>query len=92
LPSIGRRKPNGPENIFKLFVNWRHPRSSAKQDAAARLEGTIADLRKKQEAAEKRLPELRSASTRAWGEVKAGIDKAMEDLRKAYENAKSHLE
>lgn len=78
--------------LSKRIDELKAKAKTAKQDAAAKLEGTIAELKKKQEAAEKRLPELGSATSKAWGEVKGGADKAMDELKKAYESAKSHFE
>jgi archaellum component FlaC len=79
-------------DLSKQIDQLKETAKTAKQDVAARLEGTIAKLKKQQEAAEKKLPELRSATSKAWGEVKSGVDKAVDDLKKAYDSAKSHFE
>ncbi len=78
--------------LSKRIDELKGKAKTAKQEAAAKLEGTIAELKKKQEAAEKQLPEVGSATSKAWVEVKAGADKAMDELKKAYESAKSHFE
>jgi translation initiation factor 2 alpha subunit (eIF-2alpha) len=50
------------------------------------------DLKRKQEAASKRLQELGSSSSEAWEEVKAGTEKAFGELQKAYSNAAQKFE
>ncbi len=46
-------------------------------------------LRERQAAAEKRLGELRSSTYQAWSEMKDGVEKAVAELKKAYEGAAS---
>ena len=80
------------DELSKQIDQLKEKAKTVKQDAVAKLESTIEELKKKQQVAEERLPELRSATSKAWVEVKAGVDKAMDDLKKAYEKAKSHFE
>jgi len=47
------------------------------------------ELRRKQAEASKRLEELKAASGEAWGEFKQGLDRACEDLAKAFDELKS---
>src|SRR5688572_7936768 len=49
----------------------------------------VEDLKIKQEAALKRVNEIRSCSEEAWCELKPGLDRAFEDLRMAWEELKT---
>ncbi len=64
---------------------------TAKQDAVVKLQAQMEALKKQKEVAEQKLSELRSSTSNAWGEVKDGVDKAMDNLKKAYENARSYF-
>ncbi len=64
-----------------------------KADAEAKLEyyKQIEDLRTKQEAAQKKLTELKSTGEAAWEDLKAGIDLAWSSLGEAVKSAKSRF-
>ncbi len=56
-----------------------------------KLNEAIADLQKKRASAGQRFDELKSASARAWEDLKVGIEAAMDDLENACERAASHF-
>lgn len=56
-----------------------------KGEALVALQSKMEDLKEKQKVAESKVQELRSASTQAWENVKAGAEKAFQDLKKAYD-------
>jgi predicted ATP-binding protein involved in virulence len=64
-----------------------------KADAQARLEyyKKIEELRTKQEAAQKKLTELKAAGEDAWEDLKAGIDLAWGSLGEAVKSARSRF-
>jgi len=45
------------------------------------------DIRARQREAQERLGELRQASGRAWGQLQTGVDRALDDLREAVDDA-----
>jgi hypothetical protein len=59
--------------------------------ARAKVRGQIEDLRPLQDAARKKLGEMRKAGGEAWGDLHAGAEAALEELRKAVEAAGSRL-
>ncbi len=60
-------------------------------EAQKKIEAGLADLKVKQEQATKKLQEVGSSSGSAWEKLKAGLDKAVSDLQKAYNDASSHF-
>ncbi len=64
---------------------------AAEADAQLDYYKEIEDLRAKQEAAGKKLDELKSAGDDTWEDVKAGIDNAWESLSSAIKSAKSRF-
>ena len=61
------------------------------EDAKERAEQQLTALREKRDEVSEKLKELGSSSGDAWKQVKSGINAAMEDLSKAYENAVAEL-
>ena len=64
-----------------------------KADAEAKLEyyKQIEDLRTKQEAAQKKLTELKASGESAWEDLKAGIDLAWKSLGESIKSARSRF-
>jgi chromosome segregation ATPase len=64
-----------------------------KADAEAKLEyyKQIEDLRTKQEAAQKKLTELKAAGESAWEDLKSGIDLAWTSLGESIKSARSRF-
>lgn len=56
-------------------------------DAEKKYPDKFDALRAKQDAAKKRVAELGKAKDEAWDELKVGADKALDDLKDAWENA-----
>jgi chromosome segregation ATPase len=56
-------------------------------DAKAKAEQQLTALRQKQDEVSEKLKELGSSSESAWGQIKSGIEAAMEDLGNAYKKA-----
>ena len=73
------------EDIEKLKVKA----DKAEADVKARYGKQVDELKVKQEAAKKKLDELKHSSEDAWEELKTGIDKAWHDLRDGVKSAAS---
>ncbi len=63
----------------------------AKEGAKEEYQKQVEALRTKLESAKKKLQVLKDAGEETWEEVKKGVDKAGDDLKKAVENAVSRL-
>jgi len=79
------------DDVSKKINELKDKAQSATGDARAKIESTIATLKVQQEAAGKKLQELRSSTGAAWGEMKTGMSKAVDELHKAYEDAAKHF-
>jgi hypothetical protein len=55
------------------------------------LQGSIAELEKKKEAAKGKLEELRSSTDAKWSQAKAGVNSALDELKQSYHKARSSL-
>jgi chromosome segregation ATPase len=82
---------NTLDDVSKDIDKLKEKAQSATGDARAKIDSTIATLKAQQETATKKLQELRSSTGAAWGEMKTGMSKAADDLRKAYEDAAKHF-
>ncbi len=51
----------------------------------------IKEVREQQAAAEKKLSELKDSTAQAWQEMRGGMERAISDVKKAYENAASYF-
>jgi hypothetical protein len=49
----------------------------------------IEELRKRQKTTRRKLQKLKGTGEEAWGELKVGLDKALEDLKEAFDRSKS---
>ena len=56
-------------------------------DAKAKAEQQLTALRQKRDKVSEKLKELSSSGGKAWGQLKSGIDAAMDDLGNAYKKA-----
>ena len=54
--------------------------------AREKIQGQVEDLRAKQELARRKLQEMKKTGGEAWEDLRAGAERAMDDLRKAVEN------
>ena len=55
------------------------------------LDQQMAELERKRDIAHQKLERLETSSQEAWGDMKSGIDAAMDDLEAAYQQAASHF-
>ncbi len=62
-----------------------------KEDAKREFNEDMKELQKKEEAANRKLKELKSASTKTWEKTKAEMDKAIGELDKQYDKIMSRF-
>jgi len=79
------------DRMQQQIDHLRAKAAQAKTEAQAELNKAIAEPQKRKDAAGKKLQELESASEKAWGNLKSGLNSAMEDLEKSYKRALSHF-
>jgi Skp family chaperone for outer membrane proteins len=84
---IDRRIQEWGEEIEKL----RGKAETLGAGARARLQAQADELKALQETAKKKLSRMRKAGGEAWGDLHAGAEQALEELRKGYEAAASKL-
>lgn len=82
---------NTLDDVSKDIDKLKDKAQSATGDARTKIDSTIATLKAQQETATKKLQELRSSTGAAWGEMKTGMSKAVDELHKAYEDAAKHF-
>lgn len=63
----------------------------AQAETREKAELQIQELKKKKAALEEKLKELKQSSAGAWNDVKAGLEKAVDALKKAYDQALSNF-
>ncbi|MBI1179272.1 MAG: hypothetical protein GC201_01860 [Alphaproteobacteria bacterium] len=63
----------------------------ASTEARSQIESQMAILRARRDETRARLEELRRASEDAWGDLRAGLEKARDDLAEALRTAASRL-
>lgn len=66
-----------------------HKAESYKDDAKVQADQALSALREQRDKAKERFEEVKKASAEVWKDVKAGFASAMDELEKAFENAKS---
>ncbi len=71
----------------KMMEKLKEQAKTAQGEAYTKIQSSIATLKKQQDAAEKKLQELRASSGTVWGKLKTGMGKAVDDLHKAYSDA-----
>ncbi|HEX9191644.1 MAG TPA: hypothetical protein VF847_06070 [Candidatus Deferrimicrobiaceae bacterium] len=84
---IDRRIQEWGEEIEKL----RGKTETLGAGARAKLQGQIEELKGLQKTAKEKLSRMRKAGGEAWGDLHAGAEQALEELRKGYESAASKL-
>lgn len=73
--------------IEELRLRAESSAANAKQDVRRR----ISDLREKRTAAQLKLDELKSSTRDAWGDLKTGVDRSLEDVEESYKDALSRF-
>jgi len=79
------------DDLSKKIDQLKEQAKNYKGEAQAKIEAGLADLKEKQDQAKQKLQEVGSSTSAAWEQVKAGVDKAVADLQKAYNDASSYF-
>jgi hypothetical protein len=79
------------DDFSKKMDQLKEQAKNYKGEASTKIEAGIADLKTKQDQAKQKLQEVGSSTGAAWDDMKAGLDKAVADLQKAYNDASSHF-
>lgn len=64
----------------------------ASEKTKAETEKKVQELEKQKEAAGKKLNVLKSAGAEVWGDLKSGMNKTLDDLKKSYKRALARLD
>ncbi len=67
------------------------PPAGLKEDVKAKFDEQTKNLREKKQVVQSKLEQLQASGGKAWEDLKAGMDAAMEDLDKSYQDAVSHF-
>jgi hypothetical protein len=70
---------------------WKAKTKKMEKKAKVEAEKQLNALSKRKAAVSKRLKALKTKSGKAWEDLKAGTDSAMEDLRKAFDEVRSRF-
>jgi len=79
------------DDLSKKIDQLKEQARNYKGEASTKIEVGMADMKTKQDQAKQKLQEIGSSSGAAWDDMKAGLDKAVTDLHKAYNDASSHF-
>ena len=79
------------DDLSKKTDQLKEQAKVAKGEALTKIQAALADLKVKQDQAKQKLQELGSSTGAAWEQVKTGVDKAVADLQKAYNDASSYF-
>jgi hypothetical protein len=87
LKKIGERLEDWEDEISRL----REKAGKLETDARRKFLDQLEVLRYKQEVVAERIRGLREAGAGSWGVLKAGVEEALDDLKKAVEHAIERL-
>jgi vacuolar-type H+-ATPase subunit H len=97
VPSAGARE-GVQETIEATLREWGEEIEQIKkkadklgEEARARCRGQIEELHVRQEAARKKLEELKKTGGEAWEDIRKGAEAAIEDLKKGVEGAVARM-
>ena len=79
------------EDFDKKLDEMRAKTEKMKKEARAEMEQQMTELRKKREEAAKELEKMQSESGKAWEDIKTGLDSALDEMDKAYQQAASRF-
>jgi hypothetical protein len=79
------------DDLSKQIDQLKEQAKNYKGEALTKIDAGLADLKVKQDQAKQKLQELGSSAGPAWEQVKSGVEKAVADLQKAYNDASSYF-
>jgi nucleotide-binding universal stress UspA family protein len=94
--AVSKKKKIYVEKIEDQLKDWsnqidilRAKAEKSKAEVKIKYLEQVEELRKRQKTARQRLRELKGSGEEAWGDLKVGLDKALEDLKEAFDRSKS---
>ncbi|MFZ4638139.1 MAG: hypothetical protein ACOYMC_12065 [Pirellulales bacterium] len=84
---LERRLNSGLADMDSAIAKLHEKGHALKDEAKARWNEKMADLKAKQEAARKKVDELGTSTGEAWGRLEKGAQSAWDDLQKAFKDA-----
>lgn len=91
LQQMNARLEEFDKEIQELQNNVTSKAAMLKEESKAKFNQSMETLAEKKQAAIKKLDELKTASGESWEDIKVGVDSAMDELGKAFEQASSHF-
>lgn len=79
------------DEASKKIEELKQKAAGAPADAAKKYEALATDLKNKSDMVKEKMQSLGSAGSAAWNDLHAGVEKAVEDLQKAYDQGLSGL-
>jgi len=79
------------DDLSKRIDELKLKGKDARGEALTRMESALSTLKAKQEEVQKQLKEVGSATSAAWSDARKGLDKAVGELQRAYEDATKHF-
>jgi chromosome segregation ATPase len=70
---------------------WKDKAKKREKKARSEMDEQLTKLSNKEEETSKKVQDLRSKTGKAWGDFKAGVDSAVEDLGKAFDQMRSRF-
>ena len=70
---------------------WKDKAKTMEKKAKVEMDEQLKTLSKKEQEVSKKVKDLRSKTGKAWEDLKTGVDSAMEDLGKAFDQVRSHF-
>jgi hypothetical protein len=77
--------------IQKQITALKDKANHASETTRAELDRSIRELEQKKDLAKTRMEDLRTSTDATWADVKAGMNAALADVRRAYTKARSYL-
>lgn len=79
------------DDMSKKIDELKHKAAGAPADVAKKYESLAAELKTKADAVRQKVQGLGSVGSATWKDMKLGVEKAMDDLQKAYDEAVAGL-
>jgi TolA-binding protein len=78
-------------DLNQELKEWKDKAEKMEKKARAEMDEQLSKLSKKEEEASKKFKDLRSRTGKAWEDLKVGVDSAVDDLGKAFDQMRSRF-
>jgi hypothetical protein len=79
------------KSLSQRIDQMKEMAATKKGETLSKIESEVSELINKKDVVDQRLKELQSSGSQAWGEMKTGLENALESLQKAYEKSVSQF-